>query len=252
MAGSSQGRRCGRMHALKNVVTLAACGSMMASCASDSYQTAAMQASEGGDQKTAIGLAKKRSATSRPDQCSPAISLDCGTLALAFGTLAGYQILDGDRTAGEGSFSSAKGTLNVTDPGTRSSATAMVDRDVSEAFWKVGDRARAVAVFNEVVPRVRTSGCSCPLPPELLISRRLISSRLIGNRRTADLAAVEEARRARVDRGDAGRGADPPATRRRRRARQCAAGSAAYRPVTGAADATGSALSGGLASASFM
>ena len=33
--------------------------------------------------------------------------------------------------------------------GTRSSATAMVYRDVSEAFWKVGDRARAVAVFNE-------------------------------------------------------------------------------------------------------
>jgi hypothetical protein len=25
----------------------------------------------------------------------------------------------------------------------------MVYRDVSEAFWKVGDRARAVAVFNE-------------------------------------------------------------------------------------------------------
>jgi hypothetical protein len=25
----------------------------------------------------------------------------------------------------------------------------MVYRDVSEAFWKVGDRARAVAIFNE-------------------------------------------------------------------------------------------------------
>jgi hypothetical protein len=25
----------------------------------------------------------------------------------------------------------------------------MVYRDVSEAFWKVGDRARAVTVFNE-------------------------------------------------------------------------------------------------------
>jgi hypothetical protein len=37
----------------------------------------------------------------------------------------------------------------LTDLGTRSSATAMVYRDVSEAFWKVGDRARAVAVFNE-------------------------------------------------------------------------------------------------------
>jgi hypothetical protein len=33
--------------------------------------------------------------------------------------------------------------------GIRSSATAMVYRDVSEAFWTVGDRARAVAVFNE-------------------------------------------------------------------------------------------------------
>ena len=32
---------------------------------------------------------------------------------------------------------------------TRPSATAMVYRDVSEAFWKVGDRARAVAVFKE-------------------------------------------------------------------------------------------------------
>ena len=28
-------------------------------------------------------------------------------------------------------------------------ATAMVYRDVSEAYWKMGDRARAVAVFKE-------------------------------------------------------------------------------------------------------
>jgi hypothetical protein len=138
------------MHALKNVFTIAACGSMMASCASASYQTAAMQASEGGDQKTATSLAKKEVARfSGPDQCSRTNSLNCGTLALAYGTLAGYQILDGDRTAGEGSFGSAKGALSLTDPGTRSSATAMVYRDVSEAFWQVGDRARAVAVFNE-------------------------------------------------------------------------------------------------------
>jgi hypothetical protein len=150
MAGSSVDRRCGRMHALKNVFTIAACGSMMASCASASYQEAAMQASEGGDQKAAISLAKKEVARfSGPDQCSLTNSLNCGTLALAYGTLAGYQILDGDRTAGEGSFISAKGALSVTEPGTRSSATAMVYRDVSEAFWKVGDRARAVAVFNE-------------------------------------------------------------------------------------------------------
>lgn len=150
MADSSVNRRCGRMHALKNVFTIAACGSMMTSCASASYQTAAMQASEAGDQKAATSLAKKEVARfAGPDQCSRAISLNCGTLALAYGTLAGYQILDGDRTAGEGSFSSAKGALSLTDAGTRSSATAMVYRDVSEAFWKVGDRARAVAVFNE-------------------------------------------------------------------------------------------------------
>ena len=150
MAGSSVDRRCGRMHALKNIVTLAACVSMIASCASASYQTAAMQAFEGGDQKAAINLAKKEVARfSGPDQCSRTTSLNCGTLALAYGTLAGYQILDGDSTAGEGSFSSAKGALSLTDPGTRSSATAMVYRDVSEAFWKVGDRGRALAVFNE-------------------------------------------------------------------------------------------------------
>jgi hypothetical protein len=88
MAGSSADRRCGRMHALKNVVTLAACVSMMASCASASYQTAAMQASEGGDQKAAISLAKKEVARfSGPDQCSRSTSLNCGTLALSYGTL---------------------------------------------------------------------------------------------------------------------------------------------------------------------
>jgi hypothetical protein len=138
------------LYRLRNVLSIAACGSMMAACASESYQEAAMQASEGGDQKAAISLAKKEVARySAPDQCSLTSSLNCGTLALAYGTLAGYQILDGDRTAGEASFISAKGALSVTDPGTRSSATAMVYRDVSEAFWKVGDRARAVAVFNE-------------------------------------------------------------------------------------------------------
>jgi hypothetical protein len=150
MVGLSEGRRCGRMHALNSVVTLAASVSMLASCASASYQTAAMQASEAGDQKMAIRLAKKEVARfSGPDQCSPNTSLNCGTLALAYGTLAGYHILDGDSTVGERSFSRAKGALNVTDLGIRSSATAMVYRDVSEAFWKVGDRARAVAVFNE-------------------------------------------------------------------------------------------------------
>jgi hypothetical protein len=150
MAGSSVHRRCAGRPALRNVVMLAACASMMASCAGDSYQTAAMQASDGGDQKAAISLAKKEVARfSGADQCSRTTSLNCGTLALAYGTLAGYQILDGDSTAGERSFGSAKRALGLTDPAIRSSATGMVYRDVSEAFWKAGDRARAVAVFNE-------------------------------------------------------------------------------------------------------
>ena len=148
MGGSS--RRCGRTHTLRSIVTIAACGLLVTSCASESYQTAAMEASEGGDQKAAISLAKKEVARfSEPDQCSRTNSLNCGTLALAYGTLAGYQIMDGDRTAGEGSFSSAKGALSLTDLAIRPSATGIVYRDVSEAFWKVGDRARAVAVFNE-------------------------------------------------------------------------------------------------------
>jgi hypothetical protein len=109
-----------------------------------------MEASDAGDQKTAISLAKKEVARfSRPDQCSRTVTLNCGTLALAYGTLAGYQILDGDKTAAEGSFISAKGALRLTDLEIRPSATGIVYRDVSEAFWKVGDRSRAVAVFNE-------------------------------------------------------------------------------------------------------
>ena len=148
MGGSS--RRYGRTHALKSVVAVAACGLMLTACASTSYQTAAMEASEAGNQKAAIDFAKKEVARfSEPDQCSRTSSLNCGTLALAYGTLASYQILDGDRTAGEGSFINAKGALSVTDLETRPSATAMVYRDVSEAFWKVGDRARAIAVFKE-------------------------------------------------------------------------------------------------------
>ena len=122
-----------------------------AACTSTpSYQTAAMEASDAGDQKTAISLAKKEVARfSTPDQCSRTTSYNCGTLALAYGTLAGYQILDGDRAAGERSFDSAKGALGWMDPENKPSATAMVYRDVSEAFWKMGDRTRAVAVFRE-------------------------------------------------------------------------------------------------------
>ncbi len=109
-----------------------------------------MEASDSGDQKAATSLAKKEVARfSTPDQCSPASTLNCGTLALAYGTLAGYQIMDGDRTAGEGSFGSAKEALGLTDIEIRPSATAMVYRDVSEAFWKVGDRARAIGGVKE-------------------------------------------------------------------------------------------------------
>ncbi len=148
MGGSS--RRCGRTHALRTVVTVAACALMMTACASESYQTAAMQASDAGDQKAAVSLAKKEVARfSGPDQCSRTKTINCGTLALAYGTLAGYQIMDGDRMGGEASFSSAKRALSLTDLEIRSGATGIVYRDVSEAFWKVGDRTRAVAVFKE-------------------------------------------------------------------------------------------------------
>ena len=144
-------RRCVRIRALRKVFVVAACGLMMTACASDpSYQTAAMKAYEDGDKKAAIDLAKKEVARfAKPEQCSRTVNLNCGTLALAYGTLANYQIMDGDRTAGEGSFRSAKGALSLTDPEIRSSATGIVYRDVSEAFWKAGDRERAVAVFNE-------------------------------------------------------------------------------------------------------
>lgn len=150
MAISSVGRLCSVMRALGNVIAVAACASMLTSCASASYQAAALQASDGGDQKAAVDLAKKEVARfSGADKCSPTTRLDCGTLALAYGALATYQILDRDSAAGEGSFIHAKGALNLTDPTIRASATGMVYRDVSEAFWKAGDRARAIAVFKE-------------------------------------------------------------------------------------------------------
>lgn len=142
-------RRCG-MHVIKTIVAVAACASTLTSCASGSYQAAALQASEDGDQKTAISLAKKEVALfSAADKCSLANRVECGTLALAYGALASYQILDRDRAAGEGSFIQAKGALSLTDPAIRASATGIVYRDVSEAFWKAGDQARAIAVFKE-------------------------------------------------------------------------------------------------------
>ena len=72
MAVSSVGRRCGGMHALRNVVAIAAFAALLASCASSaSYQAAALQASEGGDQKAAVSLAKKEVARfSGTDKCS--------------------------------------------------------------------------------------------------------------------------------------------------------------------------------------
>ena len=144
MTGSSAGRRC------RNVVGIAACAAMLASCASASYQADALQASDRGDHKTAVSLAKKEvERFSGPDQCSSATRLNCGTLALAYGALAEYQILDRDSAAAEGSFSRAKGALRLTDAAIRASATGMVYRDVSEGFWKAGDQARAIAVFKE-------------------------------------------------------------------------------------------------------
>ena len=134
---------------LKGVVAIAACAALLASCSSGaSYQTAALQASEGGDQKAAVSLAKKE-VERFSDKCSLSSRLECGTLALAYGALASYQILDRNRAAGEGSFIQAKGALSLTDPAIRASATGMVYRDVSEAFWKAGDQARAIAVFKE-------------------------------------------------------------------------------------------------------
>ncbi|CAN5811356.1 hypothetical protein BH11PSE3_BH11PSE3_36020 [soil metagenome] len=148
MAGSFH--RCGSTAALTRIVLTAAGALMLAACGSTSYTQAAMTASDAGDQKTAATLAKKEVARfARPSECSATTTTNCGTLALAYGTLAGYQIMDGDRTSGEGSFRSARAALSQTDPANRSSATAMVYRDVSEAYWKMGDRGRAIDVFNQ-------------------------------------------------------------------------------------------------------
>ena len=144
MTGSSAGRRC------RNVVAIAACAALLAACASASYQADALQASERGDHKTAVSLAKKEvERFSGPDQCSRATRVNCGTLALAYGALAEYQLLDRDSAAAEGSFSRAKAALSLTDAAIKASATGMVYRDVSEGFWKAGDQARAIAVFKE-------------------------------------------------------------------------------------------------------
>lgn len=109
-----------------------------------------MEASQAGDQRKAIELARKDiERFAAADQCSPAVTVNCGTLALAYSTVAQYQILDGDWRAGERSFQAAKRTLGMVEPANRASATGIVYRDVSEAYWKVGNKPRAVAVFNE-------------------------------------------------------------------------------------------------------
>jgi hypothetical protein len=127
---------------------------MTTSCASTSpepsYQAAAMEASQRGDLKTAISLVQKEVARySTPDECAGTTTRNCGTLALAYSSLAEYQILSGDMAAGESSFRSAKEALGRTDRANRASAAGIVYRDVSEAFWKAGDRPRAIAVFKE-------------------------------------------------------------------------------------------------------
>jgi hypothetical protein len=150
MAAIAADRRCRKTHTLAYLSGLAACAVATASCTNPSHQAAAMEASRSGDHETAISLARKEVARfSTPEQCSRTNSYNCGTLALAYGSLAEYQILHGDTAAGEGSFSRAKEALGWTDHANRASATAIVYRDVCEAFWKAGDRARAAAVFKE-------------------------------------------------------------------------------------------------------
>jgi hypothetical protein len=115
-----------------------------------SYDLAAMDASYSGDLKSAIVLARKEVARfSTPEQCSPAHNINCGTLAMTYGSLTQYQIAAGDRAGAEISFGQAKGAMGIMDPAYLSSTAGVVYRDVSEAFWKVGDKARAKAVIEE-------------------------------------------------------------------------------------------------------
>jgi hypothetical protein len=144
-----------RTDVLRLVATVAM-GALAAACASggDSYQAEAMQASDKGDLKTATSLAQKEvDKYSASDQCSSTTNYNCGTLALAYSSLAEYQIRSGDLAAGERSFDRAKGALQRVPKDNKPSATGMVYRDVSEAFWKAGDKQRAIAVFREGTTR---------------------------------------------------------------------------------------------------
>lgn len=141
-------------HVLKLVAAVAA-GALLTACGSDpSYQEQALRASEGGDLKSATSLAQKEvEKYSASDQCSSTTNYNCGTLALALSSLAEYQILSGNVAAGERSFDRAKGALQRVPKDNKPSATGMVYRDVSEAFWKAGDKRRAIAVFREGTTR---------------------------------------------------------------------------------------------------
>lgn len=138
------------------LVVAGAAGALLTACAGDStsYQEQALRASEGGDLKAATSLAQKEvEKYSATDQCSSTTNYNCGTLALAYSSLAEYQILSGNLAAGERSFDRAKGTLQRVPKDNKPSATGMVYRDVSEAFWKAGDKRRAIAVFKEGTTR---------------------------------------------------------------------------------------------------
>jgi hypothetical protein len=139
------------------LVVAGAAGALLSACASSdstSYQEQALRASEGGDLKAATSLAQKEvEKYSASDQCSSTTNYNCGTLALALSSLAEYQILSGNLAAGERSFDRAKGALQRVPKDNKPSATGMVYRDVSEAYWKAGDKRRAIAVFKEGTTR---------------------------------------------------------------------------------------------------
>jgi|GEM_PF-688621 len=139
------------------LVVAGAAGALLAACAGSegtSYQEQALRASEGGNLQAATSLAQKEvEKYSASDQCSSTTNYNCGTLALAYSSLAEYQIRSGNRAAGERSFDRAKGALQMVPKDNKPSATGMVYRDVSEAFWKAGDKRRAIAVFKEGATR---------------------------------------------------------------------------------------------------
>ena len=138
---------------MRRVLTAVVMSALVAACGGDkpkSYDLAAMDASYSGDLKTAVALARKEVARfSTPEQCSPAQNINCGTLALAYGSLTQYQIAAGDRGGAEISFGQAKDAMRIMDREHLPATAGVVYRDVSEAFWKVGDKVRARAVIEE-------------------------------------------------------------------------------------------------------